>query len=147
LYTDESTGGPIWVRQGWSMVTEDGGREGGRREAAPEQWSQQRREMEAVTLTLTRARAFIGGTAPSPTKRPRVPAKEDSIPASERRSREEDGVSRDGGGEGNEWRQANHAGGDQTRPRCTNSCRMGLMTTPSGQPITPYRGMRGCPQQ
>jgi hypothetical protein len=73
LYTDGSMRGPGWVRQRWSMVTEDGGREGGRREAAPEQWSQQRREMGAVTLTPTRTRAFIGGTAPSPAKSPRVP--------------------------------------------------------------------------
>jgi hypothetical protein len=49
-------------------------------------------------------RAFIGGTAPSPAKRPRVPAKEDSVPARKRRSRGEDGVGRDGGGEENEWR-------------------------------------------
>jgi hypothetical protein len=61
--------------------------------------------MGAVTLTPTPTHAFIARTAQSPAQLPPLPAKHQSVPTGEGSSTRGDGLSRDGGGQGNERMQ------------------------------------------
>ena len=61
--------------------------------------------MEEVTLSPTRARAFILGRSHLPPSAPRVPAKLRVVLARERRSRRAYGGSQDGGAKVNETAQ------------------------------------------